>query len=135
MTKRTKKGTQNMNPEDPLTEFEFNVMLARAMFKKTGNANLALKLLEGNPKGDTTPADLPGLVDVRPPDLAPRAAKKSGIKLSEKTCPKCGVTGSVPTLFGYKMHRGVQRVQSWCKSCRGNEPYLSGNDRRRRARK
>lgn len=41
-----------------------------------------------------------------------------------KTCPQCGVTGSVDKLFGWRDKLTREIPQSWCNDCRN--PSVSG---------
>lgn len=35
-----------------------------------------------------------------------------------KKCPKCGVEGFVPVVFGYRWHREKLQPQGYCRGCR-----------------
>ncbi|WP_337155246.1 helix-turn-helix domain-containing protein [Proteus terrae] len=41
------------------------------------------------------------------------------------SCPSCGVTASsredVEQIFGFRMVEGKERIQSWCRNCRGRK--------------
>lgn len=42
-------------------------------------------------------------------------------ELDIKTCPKCGLTGNIAKLFGYRKQGLRQTAQSYCFPCRGKK--------------
>lgn len=54
---------------------------------------------------------------------APSAGLQIDWTAEKHTCPKCDHTGFVDPDFGVKVVRGVERRQSWCKTCRATTSY------------
>ncbi len=52
---------------------------------------------------------------------APKQAVRIDWTKEIHECPHCGAVGTVAVLFGIRVYRGVERKQSWCKTCRASE--------------
>lgn len=88
-----------------LTAAEVAEILVKESIARYGSAAPVMPMLESLIAKKAKP------VDKRPADW----------KKKLHTCPQCGKTGPIETLFGTRFHRGIERKQSWCYECRASK--------------
>lgn len=77
------------------------------------------------PDMPTTPVVISTTPVVQVPQAEPAEPPKTDWSKVKHTCPRCSRTGTVSADFGTRMHRGTERVQSWCYACRAATSYYN----------